>query len=210
MNSGVFESAHTCDRIPFKFHRWGNHRNNRCIPNNMVCVWIIILWSHFTEKEVIIRNVQRAIHRWTLTGVWYAIILFKFDKNNFEISVVESTDFLCIRMRRCFSEKTTSQFFSSFLHWTILFAIMNKVNELSCNVSHIEGAVTFRYNFFFVPATNRYQIQRYILFTQRRQMESNTCMKKKLKQTNNRMESKKTAHTHTDRELKAIASNQYR
>lgn len=76
---------------------------------------------------------------------------------------------------------------------------MNKVNELSCNVSNIEGAVTFRYNFFFVPATNRYQIQRYILFTQRRQMESNTDMKKKLKQTNNRMESKKQ-HTHIQTE----------
>lgn len=34
-----------------------------------------------------------------------AIILFKFDKNNFEISVVKSTDFLCIQMKRCFSEK---------------------------------------------------------------------------------------------------------
>lgn len=127
-------------------------------------------------------------------------------------SVFKSTEFLCIQIRRCFFEEKTSPFFSSSLLWTILFAIMNKVNELSCNVSHIEGAVTFRYNFFFVPATNRYQIQRYILFAQRRQMESNTCMKKTNwnKQTAEWRVKKQHTHMHTDREPKAIASNQYR
>lgn len=30
---------------------------------------LMTLWSHFTEKEVIIRNVQWAMYRWTLAGV---------------------------------------------------------------------------------------------------------------------------------------------